>query len=98
MLIDDKINAQWKVINGKTKLINNNNKASYDCNFDRLSKCTQDKIDQMNLLEKVICITEGFGCVSSQFVFCGWENCGGEDFAKKYILKSKQQHINFFNL
>ena len=45
------------------------------CNFDDISKCTQNRIDNSNWLEKAFCIVEGFECVARNFLFCSVDEC-----------------------
>ena len=92
MGLDDKIIPHSRVVNGIETRIQQKDKvlvSSYvprdptKCTFNGISYCTQDKIDDMNFLEKIFCIAEGWGCVMANFASCAWENCGGEDFVTK---------------
>ena len=71
-----KVNSRWNVKNY-------NRAMDYECNFDSLSKCTQDSIDDMSFLGKASCIIEGFACVAFEFADCAWKNCGGEEFVQE---------------
>jgi len=57
------------------KIILHSARTNYHCTFDGLSHCTQDRIDAMNWLDTALCIVEGFGCVATNFVSCGVDNC-----------------------
>lgn len=43
---------------------------AYPFTFDGLSACTQDRIADMNWLDKALCIIEGAGCVLTTFASC----------------------------
>ena len=79
--IDGEIAYESIVVNGqKTKISKNKNQnslrsKSYPCTFDGLSKCTQDRIDDMNWFDTTLCIIEGFVCVATNFISCGVDNC-----------------------
>src|SRR5690554_6259876 len=79
LIIDDVVEGLWIIQDGETTLVTNSSGSnSYPCTYEGLRQCTVDKIDDMNLIEKLICSFAGPTCVAQNFGHCAWENCGGE--------------------
>src|SRR5690554_6470657 len=71
--------SYYEAINGRLELvIDSSGSNSYPCTYEGLRQCTVDKIDDMNLIEKLICSFAGPTCVAQNFGHCAWENCGRE--------------------
>lgn|SRR5690606_20766899 len=81
LIIDDVVEGLWVIHEGETTLVTTySGGSSYPCNYEGLRKCTVDKIQAMNLIEKLVCSFAGMNCVAENFGYCAWENCGGESW------------------
>lgn len=92
LIIDDVVEGLWIIQEGETTLVTTSSGgSSYPCTYEGLRKCTVDKIDDMNLLEKLACSFAGLGCVTKTFGNCAWENCGGESWYESQTLQPTPQ-------
>lgn len=88
LIIDDVVEGLWIIQDGETTIVTTSSGASsYSCTYEGLRKCTVDKIQDMNLLEKLACSFSGPACVSKTFGNCAWENCGGESWYESQTLQ-----------
>ena len=56
LIIDDVVEGLWIIQEGETTLVTySSGTNSYPCTYEGLRQCTVDKIDDLNLLEKIGC-------------------------------------------